>query len=232
MHYTPYIGVNAFAYMTFGRIVHAFHPSKTVFGIPAVTLAAIFVLLDITSFIIQLIGGGMASPTASAAAQQRALHIYMGGIGFQQCIIVIFLVLCMRFQWQMNQVKTVRGSMLKDLLRAEWGPLQAALYVALCMITVRIIYRFGEFSSGITKGNALTKFEVYFYLLEATPMMLAILIFNIFHPGRFVKEDTPGIWSICRGKIRNRGGKSHMKAYDGDAYDLDRHKLVEGYNAL
>ncbi|KAJ4858028.1 RTA1 like protein domain-containing protein [Trichoderma breve] len=203
--------VNAFAYMTFGRIVYAFHPSKSVLGIPAVTLAAIFVFLDIVSFVIQLIGGGMASPTASAAAQQRALQIYMGGIGFQQCIIVIFLVLCMRFQWQMDQ---------------------AALYVALCMITVRIIYRFSEFSSGITKGNALTKYEAYFYLLEATPMMFAILVFNLLHPGRFVRENMQGIWSVFCGKIRNRRGKTTVEGYDGDAYDLDRHKLVEGCNAL
>ncbi|KAL7906629.1 hypothetical protein GGI35DRAFT_458532 [Trichoderma velutinum] len=132
----------------------------------------------------------------------------------------------------MNQIKAVRGSMLKDLLRAEWGPLQAALYVALCMITIRIIYRFGEFSSGITKENALTKYEVYFYLLEATPMMFAIFIFNLFHAGRFVKDDMPGIWSFCCGRMRNRGRKRHTKAYEGDSYNLDRHKLVEGYNAL
>ncbi|KAL6787373.1 RTA1 like domain-containing protein [Trichoderma sp. SZMC 28012] len=210
------VRVNAFAYMAFGRIVYAFHPAKSVFGIPAITLAAIFVFLDISSFIFQLI----------------ALHIYMGGIGLQQCIIAIFLVLCMRFQWQMDQVRAVRGSMLKDLLRAEWGPLQAALYVALCMITVRIIYRLSEFSSGITKGNALTKYEAYFYLLEATPMMFAILVFNLFHPGRFIREDMPGIWSVICGKIRNRKGKTYMEGYDGDAYDLDRHKLVEGCNAL
>ena len=75
-------GVNAFAYIVLARMIHFFIPSHRVFHIPAIALAATFVALDIISFVIQLVGGGMATPTASTAQQQKGINIYMGGIGY------------------------------------------------------------------------------------------------------------------------------------------------------
>jgi len=50
-------------------------------------------------------------------------------------------------------------------------------------IQIRIIYRLAEFSRGNGPSNPLPYHESYFYIFEAVPMMLAIAILNITHPG-------------------------------------------------
>jgi RTA1 like protein len=55
-------GVNAFDYMLLARMIHFFVPSKSIWGIKPSLLAVVFVTLDFASFVIQLVGGGMAGP--------------------------------------------------------------------------------------------------------------------------------------------------------------------------
>lgn len=218
--------------MTLGRMIYYFHPSRAIFRIPAATISALFVFFDLAAFVVQLVGGSMAGPSASPEAQQRGLNFYMGGIGFQQFMVLVFVVLCVVFQVQMTRFKTVHGnkSILHD--RRYWVPLLYALYIALAMITVRIIYRLVEFSGGIEKGNTLTTHEVYFYLLEAVPMLSAVTCFAVCHPGRFMNgpgSDMPGIFTWLRSNLfppsRDKG-----VLLDG-GYDSDRHELVPRTNA-
>jgi hypothetical protein len=49
---------------------------------------------------------------------------------------------------------------------------------------VRIIYRIAEFAGGITPSNPVPFHEAYAYVLDAFPMMVALLILAIWHPGR------------------------------------------------
>ncbi|KAI8679366.1 hypothetical protein NCS57_00214600 [Fusarium keratoplasticum] len=202
------IWVNAYAYMTLGRMVYYFLPWRSILGMPAATLAAIFVGLDIVSFIVQLIGGSMAGPGAPPQEQQRAIHIYMGGIGLQEFFIVLFVGLCIRFQTKMHKLKGPGG--FKDFITSSWGMLITALYFSLAMISIRIIYRLIEFSGGMGEDNALVTHEIYFYLLEAVPMFLALLVFNFVHPGRIMTgphSDMPGLFSMIKNKLSRNKGK-------------------------
>ena len=124
-------GVNAFAYIVLARMIHFFIPSHRVFHILAIALAATFVALDIISFVIQLVGGGMATPTASTAQQQKGINIYMGGIGLQQAFIVIFTVLAIRFHSKRLALDRAQAGPTKP-----WKPLLYAVYAALSLITV------------------------------------------------------------------------------------------------
>ncbi|KAJ7581562.1 RTA1 like protein-domain-containing protein [Mycena floridula] len=134
--------INAFDYMILGRMVYYYLPSKKIW-IRADSLALCFVLLDITSFLIQAGGGSMASGDNPAKTIQLGLHIYMGGIGFQEFFLLIFVALA-----------------------------------------IRVIYRLAEFSQGV--NSTLTNHEAFFYVLEATPMIIGFTILNIWHPGRFL----------------------------------------------
>ncbi|KAM0495436.1 hypothetical protein ACHAP8_008026 [Fusarium lateritium] len=202
------VWVNAYAYMTLGRMVYYFIPDHSLLGMPAVTLAAIFVGLDIVSFIIQLIGGSLAGPGSPPEEQLKAIHIYMGGIGLQEFFIVIFIILCIVFQRKMHEIRFEKG--IKAFIASDWGKLLCALYFSLTMISVRIIYRLIEFSGGQGQDNSLVTHEVYFYILEAVPMLLALLAFNIVHPGRVMQgplSDMPGLFSFIKDKMRGRKGK-------------------------
>lgn len=192
-----FLGVNAFVYMVLGRIIHFFLlPSP--FGIPAYLIAAGFVSLDFISFVVQLVGGSMSGPTSSAEDQLKAIHIYMGGIGMQEVFIVVFLCLAVRLQLDM------RKSQKTVVDYAAGMRILYALYFSLTMITVRIIYRLVEFSSGST-DNSLTRQESYFYVLEATPMVLAIFVFNAIHPAAVINgpgSEMPKFFAIARARVR------------------------------
>jgi hypothetical protein len=168
----------------FARIVNFFSPARKVWIFSPSTLALIFVTLDIVSFVVQLIGGGMAGPGASPESQRKGLDLYMGGIGMQEGFIVLFLGLVVKFH--RDQLQAERSGRLALNKIAGWRWMTWALYMCMLAITVRIIYRLVEFSAGLGSSNPLPKNEPLLYVLESAPMFLAILIWNIFHPGRYM----------------------------------------------
>jgi hypothetical protein len=114
-------------------MIHFFLPSHSIFSIPAFILSAIFVSLDFISFIIQLVGGSYAGPTAPVDQQMKGVHIYMGGIGLQQFFIFIFLGLAVKFHL------TMRKSEKMGQARGGWKRLLWTLYGSLGFITVSSI---------------------------------------------------------------------------------------------
>lgn len=216
--------VNAFDYMVLGRMIYFFAPSHKVFNIAAPILAAAFVAFDFVAFIIQLVGGSMAGPTAPAEEQLKAIHIYMGGMGLQQFFIVVFVAFAVKFQLDMRKVKTTRET--SSDWRSDWHPLLFTLYASLTCITIRIIFRLVEFSSGSTGvSNPLLTNEAYFYGLEATPMLLAIAAFNIIHPGLILvgaESEMPGFFAICKGLFRKRKESGKLDESDQEEVEFMR----------
>ncbi|KAK7413770.1 hypothetical protein QQX98_007337 [Neonectria punicea] len=219
--------VNAFAYMTLGRIVYFFVPSRSIFRMPAVTLASIFVGLDIISFIIQLVGGSIAGPAAPPDQQLNAVHIYMGGIGLQEFFILLFVGLCIGFQRLMSRLGRQNKTAV-SFLGSPWGMLLCTLYFSLAMITIRIVYRLIEFSGGLGQDNPLTNQEAYFYALEAVPMLLALGAFNVMHPGRIVtgpNSEMPGLIASIKTWIAKKRGKELLD----DVSDDERTEQESGW---
>lgn len=237
------IVITAYAYLLLTHVLSAYHPTRTLAHLSAPTLTAIFIALDLAAFAVQLAGGSMASPTASPAAQQRAIHIYMGGIGFQQAAIVAFVALCVTFQREMTRFERTVPSTAPAAGRASpglrawtgtgWRPLLLALYLALAMITVRIVFRLVEFSGGVEDGSELTRREAYFYVLEVTPMVLAGTVFAVWHPGRCmvgVVDEVEGAGAVikrcwrrrgmAKTSTRARGVKGRERLMSEDEYEL------------
>ncbi|KAJ6611249.1 RTA1 like protein-domain-containing protein [Mycena sp. CBHHK59/15] len=163
--------INAFLYVLMSRVVYFFVPEKHVLGISARRLSLCFVLLDITAFLMQA-GGGSLIDSDEARIALMGIHIYMGGIGLQQFFILGFIALVVRFHYKM---KRIDGP-------TEWKRPLYVMYASLGLITIRIIFRLIEFSSGIF--SPITMHEAPFYCLEALPMFVALLLWNIFHPGQ------------------------------------------------
>jgi hypothetical protein len=232
------IWVNAFAYMVFARIVHFYAPTRKVWIFSPSMLALIFVTLDIVSFVIQLVGGGMAGPGASPESAKKGLNIYMGGIGMQEGFIVLFMGLVIKFHRDQLQAERV-GVLAADKI-AGWRWLIWALYACLLAITIRIIFRLAEFSAGLGTSNPLPKNEPVLYILESTPMWLAILVWNIVHPGRFIRgadAKMPPSWlsrhlccccrkrrcDECNGKLGH--GAHHHRLADGSELEDNQEML-------
>ena len=222
------IWVNAFAYMVFARMVHFYSPTRKVWFLSPSILALVFVTLDIVSFVVQLIGGGMAGPGASADAQKKGLNIYMGGIGMQEGFIVLFLGLVVKFHRDQLRAERV-GRLTADKI-GSWRWLMGALYGCLLAITVRIVYRLAEFSGGLDHSNPLPSNEPLLYVLESTPMWLAILVWNVVHPGRFIRGDgakMPRSWlsrHLCCCCRKRRCDECHSKLGHGG---LHHHRVAD-----
>lgn len=127
------IWTNAYAYMVMGRMVYNFTPNASVFKVKAWRFGLIFVLLDVIAFLGQLAGAALASGDHKSTEDiMRGLHIYMGGVGFQQLCIFVFLGLAIRLHKKLRmEAPTLERSRGLLLLYVE--------YAVVTLITVRII---------------------------------------------------------------------------------------------
>jgi hypothetical protein len=191
--------LNAFDYMVLGRMIYFFLPEQKIWGISARKLAVWFVCVDILSFLTQLGGGSLIQNGNDNTVLMLGIHIYMGGIGLQEFFILIFTAFAFRFRARMVRVKrsehveqSEQGQLpamgLENLsLKPSWHLLLYALLGTLVLITTRIIYRLCEFASGTDPNtNPVPYHEWYFYVFDAAPMFLALVLMNIAHPGRIL----------------------------------------------
>lgn len=188
--------------MVLGRMIHFFLPSQSILRVPAYLIAACFVLLDIVSFVIQLVGGMSANPRGTPESLRKALNIYMGGIALQEVFIIFFVCLAIKFQLEVRKL-----THLKSTKSAK--SLTLALYFSLSMVSIRIFYRLAEFSKGSLE-NPLTTKEAYFFVLEAAPMFLASAVFVVVHPGAIITgpgSEMPTLRSRIRAMFRRDRAK-------------------------
>ncbi|EED20995.1 RTA1 domain protein [Talaromyces stipitatus ATCC 10500] len=190
--------VNAFDYMILARMIWFFIPEKRIWFFKPSLLATIFVCLDFGSFVVQAIGGMMATPGAGASTIQTGLHIYMGGIGVQQFFICCFLVLAVQFHREMHHLE--RLGVLSGEKR-RWKGLLYSLYFSLIAITVRIIYRLIEFTSGVGLNNPVTTHEWFMYAFDAFPMLLAGGVWCALYPGKILTGPDAKLPSSGLGRI-------------------------------
>ncbi|KAJ7735329.1 RTA1 like protein-domain-containing protein [Mycena metata] len=205
--------VNAFDYMVLGRMIHYFLPSHSMFGVSGSLFGMTFVMLDVVSFVIQLVGGSLAGPTAPESEVFKGIHIYMGGIGLQQFFIFIFLGLAARLHRQLQALER-NGTGKKN-----WRPLLFTLYASLGLITIRIFFRLIEFSGGKEADkNPLPFHEAYFYVFEAVPMVFALAAMNIVHPGFVLvgpDADMPGLKALLGGWRRTQNDGMEWDGMEG-----------------
>jgi len=200
--------INAFLYVLMSRVVHFFVPEKHVAGISARRLSLCFVLLDITAFLMQA-GGGLIINSDTPRIALMGIHIYMGGIGLQQVFILGFVALVVRFHYKMNRLGGSTGT--------EWKRPLYVMYASLNLITIRIIFRLIEFSSGVY--SPMTMHEAPFYCLEATPMFIALLLWNVWHPGQvLVGPDS----EFPKKEKKNKKSKAQEKVQSVESFDSSR----------
>ena len=175
------IWVNAFDFMLLGRMIYYFLPEKKVLGVRAIRFALYFVTMDVSTFVIQAIGGTILSrgSAESPSRLQLGLHIYMAGIALQETFILCFLVMTIMFHRRMLQLE--HNGTLEQKGKQKWRALLYTLYASLTLITTRIIFRLVQYASGF--NSPIPTHEIYFYAFEAFPMTCALYIMNITHPG-------------------------------------------------
>ena len=146
---------------------------------------------------------GASTATGDGKPQETimmGLHIYMGGIGFQQFFLLAFFAITIRSHNQMQRATAFSA-------KHRCGPrsLLYVVYAVLVLITVRIIFRLVEYAKGYSSG--IPVHEEYQYVLDSTPMLIALVLFNIVHPGRVMAGKEADFPSR---KERKAVGKDHV----------------------
>lgn len=197
--------INAFVYMTAGRLIYTYHPLKRIGRVKAISIGKYFVWLDILSFLIQAAGGAMLTPGSSEQSQKIGRNVYMTGVGIQEFFIILFLVLIVLFHKAILRLEA-EGSAPENRV---WKWLTMALYTTLILITIRIIFRLVEFSAGIDPDKNPLPFEENYALgLDAVPMFLACLLLAVCHPGLALK----GPESVFPSRKERRAERKERKA--------------------
>ena len=134
----------------------------------------------------------MAIIALTTAAEFAGVHLYIGGISLQMLFNVICIIVSARFQILLQrQGQMPQGAenlsddhqAPKNHKSAIW--LLYSVYSALVLIIFRNIYRAIEYSNGLV--STPTTHEWYTYVFDGTPMLITLVLFNIFNPGRFMQ---------------------------------------------
>ncbi|KIJ70506.1 hypothetical protein HYDPIDRAFT_23606 [Hydnomerulius pinastri MD-312] len=173
-------------YVLLGRLAHHINCTDHVL-LPARRLTIIFVSSDITTFLIQAAGGGL-SVSHNPTQEQTGSHIFLAGLVLQLASFLTFSCLYVRFLYRVYTLE--HDAWERDKGRpwyVDWRTLAAALSVSCVGILVRSGYRVAELSQGFHGYLATT--EVFFYALDTLPLVVAIIVYVPFWPGRFIGED-------------------------------------------
>lgn len=157
--------------------------------LPVRRLTLIFVLSDLTTFVIQATGASMTTSKVQSSAS-LGLHIFLVGLIMQLVSFVFFCAIYARFLYRVyteEQDVCMRDS--KQPWHNDWRTLAAALAVSCVGLLIRSFYRVVEASQGF-RGNLSTS-EAAFYLGDTIPICLAIVVYVPFWPGRFIKPAHP-----------------------------------------
>ncbi|KAI8679524.1 hypothetical protein NCS57_00230600 [Fusarium keratoplasticum] len=167
--------LNAFVYMAVARMVYFRMPDRKLLGIKAIRMTVLFVWIDIILFIVQGGGGSLLSNDEDQNLVRIGQKIYMAGVGVQLGIIVIFSGLTAFFYYKLREIEG------RDIGRMKW--LIWTMLLVLILIIVRIVYRLVEFGPGVNEHNDLLTHEGYPLGLDAFPILFALVLLNVMHPG-------------------------------------------------
>jgi hypothetical protein len=153
--------VNTIAYTVLGRIIYFFLLSRSLFTIPASTLALLFASLLVCHPDCQRL---VCRPVCSGgSANERRVYLY------GRYWIATILHLC--FSRIGGEVSSHYES---PFAKPGWKRPSITLYVSLICISTRIFFWLVESSAGKTAPNPLPFHESYFYVLEGFSMGVAI----------------------------------------------------------
>lgn len=170
-------------YVLLGRFIQHFGPESSILS-PKLYLW-IFCTCDVISLIVQAAGGGMASSESGTPGGDTApgTNTMVAGIVFQLASITIFVICAADFLRRVTRLGHFAA-----ITKGPLGLLLGAMVFSVVCIYIRSIYRTIELVQG-WEGYLITH-ESYFIGLDGAMMVLAVIVFNIFHPGFLLPIDS------------------------------------------
>ncbi|GAA5821316.1 hypothetical protein JCM11251_004567 [Rhodosporidiobolus azoricus] len=167
---------------------------KNCLFLPIRFIVKFFVWVDVITFLIQAAGGGASAGGGKIA--EVGPHIALAGLIVQLVSFGLFMVLLVVFAFRVRSRFPHLGSpvpafsfrnysMFKTDLVNDWRVLFWALLISSIGIMVRCVFRTIEYAQGYS--GYLLVHEVYFYVLDALPLFLAMSLYAWLWPTRVVE---------------------------------------------
>jgi len=147
--------------------------------LPPKWILGIFITCDSVATVVQVTGAALVGSKYSKHEDPTsANNILLGGLAFQVFTFLVFILLTSLFLYRCLKDKTV-------VLGRQTKLFIAAFLLATILVYLRTCFRLSETAQGLEQN--LSTHEVYFACLEFAPIAGAVLLFNIWHPGRCLK---------------------------------------------
>ncbi|CAA7259818.1 unnamed protein product [Cyclocybe aegerita] len=172
-------------YVLLGRLARHVQSDRHLLVSPH-NITLVFVSSDITTFLIQAIGGSIS---VSANDYDRALagsRVFLAGLAAQLLSFSSFTCIFIRFLHRVRKYEPKAWAMDEDKKwYNSWKTLAVVLFISCMGIMVRSVFRVIELSEGFQ--GPLTTSEALFYALDTLPLFVAIVVYVPFWPGRFIR---------------------------------------------
>lgn len=162
-----------------------------------------FVVFDLFSFLIQLIGGGLISRSYDHDdSHDRSIEVTEKKVMSGRVILILGLILQMSC-FASFAIIAMRYFFISRKWREDdlgdwkmWRKLSWMINVAAGLITLRAIYRTIEIPHDKGTGlKYLQKHEWCFWTFDALSILAVLLVFAIWHPGRYLPRSYTG-WTL------------------------------------
>lgn len=145
--------------------------------LPPKVILWVFIGCDVVATIVQVAGAALIGAAASNEKDPAtANNILLGGLAFQVFAFFIFCV-CMG-------ISLYRA---RKIVLASLKAFTAALCVATFLVYLRTCFRLAETAEGLE--SALATQEAYFGTLEFAPIVIAVVLLAVWHPGKYLPRD-------------------------------------------
>ena len=132
-----------------------------------------------------------ANPTSSHGQQNLGKHLTIAALAIQLAVIIVFVVLAGIFH---------RGCLNANIRAKAVSTTLITLYTSMALIFIRCIYRLVEHMGNTTVKlkdigalrslTPILRYEWFFYVFEATLMLLNSVLWNVWNPGRYLPRDS------------------------------------------
>ncbi|KAI0254690.1 RTA1 like protein-domain-containing protein [Lactifluus subvellereus] len=152
-------------------------------------ITIIFVISDVTTFLIQALGGAISVGANTVRGEKLGSHVFLGALVIQLISFLIFTTIFLRFMRRVHKFERDAWTLHRgNQWYNDWRTLAAALGVSCVGIIIRSLYRVVELSQGFL--GPIAQNEDLFYALDTLPLFIAISVYVPFWPGRFIPRES------------------------------------------
>ncbi|KAF2677555.1 RTA1-domain-containing protein [Lentithecium fluviatile CBS 122367] len=142
----------------------------------------IFITCDVIATIVQIFGAALIGVASSNRKDPTTPNnILLAGLAFQAFTFLVFIGLFAVF------MRRARKAMFKVVRKSFY----MGFWAAVILIYLRVCFRLAETAEGLY--GTLNTHEVYFGCMEFAPVVVAIWLLAIWHPGRCVPKSRAAV---------------------------------------